>query len=382
MICKNCGKNIEIENQKFCSECGAPLTVPALESNPLKTVEHTDATNILSETETRQVASSSDHSELIQPATKISFFNGIDAIIHSINAYEKLKPHAIDQSKLHNSFKQIVDMLVAGNSALTQFKQNNTCFDSVDENTINIGKCICNFQNNCNEVKSTISDSLNYDLIKKQGIFSFDFSLDPLSPFSMTIESPESNLDVTKFVEQILFSFINKDHKTKYRCIDLTANGSNFIHAHQLVKTTFELSGGKVYTTKRECTEIIDSLIKESATTVSTLGPISTLKEYNQNTTRKIDGLITIIFADQFNYNDDADKIRKLLKDSAKNGISFIIVGNKNLVKYFYDLSDYDIAYKNDTFFIDEDEYVSLVPSGTNTKPQANSATFEEDVIK
>lgn len=276
---------------------------------------------------------------------RAAVINGISAIYAVNNAYQELSKDV----KNIEEFEQVICDFIE-----------NICVTNHDLlNTINLGNC----ETEIGELIGSIhlpfcfSDSVLLILEKYIPKLVHDKSLnanlmiDCAKSFSMVLNIDAATELASTIAQNILISMLKINKSLHIRCADLASGGNFFTSAHKLLTSFPSRTGGKVYTQTNEFAELIETLDKASFSAMSKLGATySSVEEYNKENNVKINEFISIIYLNHNNYlSNDMERLRILIENGRRNGMSFIIVGTEEATEFISDKCDYILGCFDDS---------------------------------
>lgn len=192
--------------------------------------------------------------------------------------------------------------------------------------------------------------------------------------FSMILEV-DNNVDAASVLAQyVLMSSLQVKQGLNFRCVDMVKGGSFFSVLHNLISKFPNKSGGRVFKSSME----LDDLLKELDTTatqiIAALGDsFDSVYTYNQSNQVKLQEYVNVLYVNLSNRsNEEIMRIKVLLENRKKNGMSFILVGDRESVGQFYELSDYYFRYTSKGVCVG---FQANLPFTTNSQIQLSAVS-------
>lgn len=267
--------------------------------------------------------------------------NGIAAITAVSNAYQSIKRDALDSVGLERAACAFIENLCAENGSL----------------------CNISFLNNGSEQASTTLGSIRIPLDATDAMLSFlqkklprlihgnmlsiDAKLDFAKSFSILISVDREEETAAAICQKLLLSMIGANKSLHFHCADLVMGGNFFSSVHKLITLFPSRTGGKVYTKANEFSELIKSLESSASVAMTKLGSTyASVEEYNKQNGIKIDEHLIIVYLRATSYhNEDYNRLRILLENGRRNGMSFIIVGSGDTTDLFSNHIDFHLGF-------------------------------------
>lgn len=276
--------------------------------------------------------------------------NGIAAISAVNNAYQSIKKDVLDSDILEQAACAFVENLCNENLSLC----NASCIDNgSDGDGIVLGSI---------HVPLETTDTILSVLQKKMPqlirghIIGIDAKLDFTKAFSILINVDHGEGTVASVCQKILLSMIGANTSLKFHCADLVMGGSFFSPVHKLITLFPSKTGGKVYTKSDELSELIKCLESSASLAMTKLGgAYASVEEYNKQNEIKIDEHLTIVYLSATShYSEDYNRLRILLENGKRNGMSFIIVGQGGSTDIFSSHVDFQLDFSDSGVYIGE----------------------------
>lgn len=267
--------------------------------------------------------------------------NGI-AAINSVNcAHQSLKSDALNSVLFERAACDFIERLCVENESLLKL----SCLDNGSEGEgVTIGTISVSLDTT-DAIMSVIQK--NIPRLVRDNKISIDTKLDFTKPFSFVLNVDYMEEKAVSFCQDLLLTKINSNKSLHFHCVDLAMGGNFFSSVHKLITLFPTKTGGKVYREKNELSELIKKLESAVSVTMTKLGgTYNSVEEYNKTNDVKIDEHLTIIYLDnKSNYNDDYNRLRILLENGKRNGMSFIFVGSLDSTKEFMNHVDFSIKF-------------------------------------
>lgn len=274
--------------------------------------------------------------------------NGLYSVAVAGNAYYALKKDVKEPAVFEQASCSFIERLCIENP----FLKSASCLSNTDGSD---GK-----QFGCIQIPLVLSDSLwkilkiQLPAVVKEQKLVIDAKIDYSKSFSMVFDI-DSNAATAAYVSQkILIDMLKEDNDLYFRCADFVMGGNGFSAVHKIVPMFPEKTGGKVYTKQNEFSELIKELDSAAAATLTELGgAYSCVEEYNKSNEVKINRFLSVIYLNSSIYQkEELDRFRILIQNGKKNGMSFIVIGNSDAVKSFYNCVDFYITCRGRSVYI------------------------------
>lgn len=278
--------------------------------------------------------------------------NGISAIERVNDAFHALVGDVDDISRFEDAAEQVLSLIIQENTALTNA---GGVSNVVGGSPSNLGYC------NIPVNTSFHSSRRISNILKKYIPHYFDgnaikvpVKIDFSKPLSVLIEFEGSNNAASVLSEYILFASLNEKSGMNFRCVDLVSGGSFFASALTLVPKFSTRSGGRVYSKREDFSELLRELEESAEKAMSRLGGgYSSVWEYNEKNQDKIPEYINIIRLDGSGYyQDELNKLKVLIRNSQRNGMSFVVVCDGNLQRFFGEVAGIHLRVSTEGMFL------------------------------
>lgn len=274
--------------------------------------------------------------------------NGIAAILSASHAYQSLNKDILDPIDFEQAACTFIESLCTENPTLSSATSINNGSNS---SGITFGM-----------VSSVLElpDSM-WTILKKRlpklvhnHLLEVDVKIDFENNFSLVINDNKSTDVTASIVQQILIFMLKQNINLNFRCADFAAGGNIFMPFHKLVSLFPTKTGGKVYTKVREFSDLIKELESVATMAMEKLGSTySTVKEFNKENSIKITEYLVILYLNGSLYNnEDFNRIRTLVENNKRNGISFIIIGTQDVTETFVEYVDFSLTCSGSSLFI------------------------------
>lgn len=274
--------------------------------------------------------------------------NGIAAITATVSAYQSIKRDVLDSICFEQATCAFLEKLCKENEHLKEA----TCLNNGNDNS---GTILGNI-----EIPMTLPTSM-WSLLQKElpllahnQNLSLDAKIDFTKAFSILI-NVDGNVDSASHISrQILIKMLKENSELRFRCGDFVTGGNFFSSFHKIISLFPAITGGKVYTKQNEFSELVKNLEVSMSDTMTKLGgAYSTVEEYNKTHDIKLNNYLIIICINNVTYqNEDLNRLRILIENGKKNGMSFIIIGTSEVTNYFSGSEDFNITCLDNSAFI------------------------------
>lgn len=305
---------------------------------------------------------------------KKEILNGLAALQDTIDAYESLKNDVLDINEYNNAAYELIDILLQSNEALC----NNPCTicNGVPDKSDLFGTV---------EIRLSSNEELN-NKIKKYipscGVhhLSVPVVLDYTSPICMCIETDKNESKASQLAQFILISMLRANSRLKFRCGDFVSNGRFFADIYRLIVQTQSMSGGTVYTEQVQLDELLKQFEKEAAFVMSTLDTKNmSVKSYNKISEKKIPESVNVLYLKNLEYGyAEIEKLVHIVENGAKNGMSFIIAGEKQVIRHFHKIVDFYLTFKSNKIYIGEQGNLLLLEKDIHISPESVQLIIEK----
>ena len=286
--------------------------------------------------------------------------NGIAAISAVSNAYQSIKKDVLDSVGMEQAACAFIENLCAENPSLC----NAACLDNGSGgNGVLFGSVHIPLEAT-DAMLSVIREKIP-QLIHGNAL-NLEAKVDFSKAFSILIHVDRGEAAAASFCQQLLLAKLGANKSLHFHCADLVMGGNFFSSVHKLLPLFPSKTGGKVYTKATEFSELIKDLENSASTAMTRLGgTYASVDEYNKQNEIKIDEHLTIVYLSATTYhNEDYNRLRILLENGKRNGMSFIIVGAGETIEGFASQIDFQLDFVGDCAYIGKDAKlpVSLCP--------------------
>ena len=272
--------------------------------------------------------------------------NGMAAIVEVGNAYDAIKGDVLDGYEFEQATCDLIEKICDENFSL----KNAVSLNNAEEG--NLGEIIGNV-----DIPLRLSTKIWSCLQKYMSKFicderlRVDVKIDFSKPFSMLLNIKESVESASLLSLQLLLAMLTKNQALCFRCADFVSGGNFFSALYRMVSLFPEVTGGKIFTKQNEFSELINELEIIASKTMSKLGVMySSVEDYNKLQTIKINQYISVIYMADFTYlSEDVNRLRILVENGKKNGMSFILIGRDEITKLFSEVVDFYIDCSENT---------------------------------
>lgn len=282
--------------------------------------------------------------------------NGISAIEHVIRTYRELVSDVDNVSAFESATEQILCTILNENSVLTS---NNYIGNAEGKKLREIGCC---------RIPVAASSKLRNILTRNIPHF-FDgmelvlpVRVDYSKPLTAFFETDHQIQSTAFLTEHILFASLNEKTGMNFRCADLVSGGSFFKSALILISKFATRSGGHVYGKREDFSELLRELENAANSAMSQLGgSYANVYDYNEKNQDKIPEYINIIHLSNVDlFQDELNRLKVLIQNSQRNGMSFVVVCDRGLFELFEDVPSIQLKEKNGNLFMGSTEKLPL----------------------
>ena len=274
--------------------------------------------------------------------------NGVSAVEHVINAYKELSADVDDVCAFESATEQVLSTILIENSALTS---NSFVGNGDGQNLRDIGYC-----------RMPISASPKISNVLSRGIphlfdgkeITLPVRVNFSKPVTVVIEADHHNCKTLALSEYILFASLSEKASMNFRCADLVSGGSFFKSALTLIPKFATRSGGHVYSKREDFSELLQELENAANSAMSKLGgSYVSVCDYNEKNQDKIPEYINIIYLGNADFfRDELNRLKVLLQNSQRSGMSFVVVCDGSLFEAFEDVSGIHLKEKSGNLFL------------------------------
>lgn len=276
--------------------------------------------------------------------------NGIAAITSVGKAYQSIKGDALDSAGLERAACAMLESLCAENIALCSAHSLN---NGSDETDITFGTI---------RIPLDATDDMLSILRKKLpqlihgSMLGIDAGLNFAKAFSMLIRVDRGEKTASAFCRNLLLSMISANRSLHFHCADFGMGGNFFSTVHKLITLFPATTGGRVYTKTNEFSDLIKSLEDSASLAMTKLGgKYVSFEEYNRQNEIMIDEHLTIVhLGTALHHHEDYDRLRILIENGKRNGMSFIVVGSEETTKSFSSCVDFQVDIDDSCAYIGE----------------------------
>lgn len=263
--------------------------------------------------------------------------NGLAAITMACDAYRSLAKDVESVTELESKTADVIRQMCIENEALCKGAG---ISNSDSDDGILIGAC-----------NIPLSGSFVIDSVIKQqipGLIEDDrivlpVKVDPDYAFTMVIELTGKPDVASELSQYLLISTMSRKPNLNFRCADMLKGGGFFSVIHDAIFAFPSKSGGKVYQSSQEFSELINDIEEASTSAIAALGhKYSSTAAYNAENQVKLTEYLNILYIQQSDYsNSDLKRLKIITENSRKNGISSIIVTDRSITEQFSEVADY-----------------------------------------
>ena len=276
--------------------------------------------------------------------TNHEILNGISAIQAAMSAFSVLREDVTEPEALEAELLWLLEGLCVENPALlagTAIRNEHA------EKTSVIGMCTAQLSGP-NNARALLAEKLPA-LANSEGL-SVPVEVDFSKGLTMVLEvdgGAGASVDASVMSQYVLLSTLKEKQALNFRCGDMAMGGSFFSSVHSLIAKFPKRTGGRVYTKPEDIDALLKDLEAAAAQSIAALGGMyHSVLDYNRSNTVKLQEYVAVIYLSKSSRSDDfLRRIRLLMENHRKNGISFILVGEGELLRQMEDLAEYYMRY-------------------------------------
>ena len=264
------------------------------------------------------------------------FLNSVSTISSAINAYELLYDDVNDRNLLEQEAINIMTLIC---DTVSQGAKDCVSNEKSIELSA-LGYC-CLPLPVSKALSNVLTDRLPKFISNQQ--IEIPIKIDYNNCFSMVLEIND-NIDAASVLAQyILLSSLQVKQGLNFRCVDMVKGGSFFSVLHNLISKFPNKSGGRVFKSSMELDDLLKELDTTATKTIASLGnTFDSVYSYNQTNQVKLQEYVNVLYVNLSNRSDEEIKrIKVLLENRKKNGMSFILIGDCTSAGQFFEFSDY-----------------------------------------
>lgn len=271
--------------------------------------------------------------------------NGISAVYSVCSAYNALVSDVSDPSGLERVACELLNPICLENHSLTA----NSCISNSSGGSgvalATVHLPLAGTPSMLNTLQRIIPNLFDGNSITTK--VNIDFN----APFSILMTAGNDTEFLSAIAQKILLLALETNHAISFRCADLVMGGNFFTAVHNLISLFPSKTGGKVCTKQSDFADLIKVLESASASAMSKLGSTyDSVADYNKHNEVRINEYLTIIYLSTPQYHsEDYGRLCILVENGKKNGMSFILIGNKETLVNFTDAADYQIDCSGQT---------------------------------
>lgn len=274
--------------------------------------------------------------------------NGISAAKHVIDAYRELVSDVDNVSAFESATEQILNTILNENSSLISASY---VGNADGQNLRDVGVCRIPIT-----ASPELSNLLTWSIphLFNGGEILLPLKLNYSKPITVIIESDRRNCKATVLSEYIMFAALSEKTSMNFRCADIVSGGSFFKSALTLIPKFATRSGGCVYSKREEFSELLRELENAANNAMSKLGgSYVSVCEYNEKNQDKIPEYVNIIHLGSADFfRDELNRLKVLIQNSQRNGLSFVVVCDSELFELLEDVSGIHLQEKNGNLFL------------------------------
>jgi len=274
--------------------------------------------------------------------------NGISAIEHVIRAYRELVSDVADTSAFESATEQVLCTILNENSTLTS---NNFVGNADGQNLRNIGCCRIPIAAS-SKLSNVLTRSIPHLFDGRE--ITLPVRVNYSKPLTAIFSTDRQSQNICTLSEYFLFASLSEKASMNFRCADLVSGGSFFKSALSLIPQFTSRSGGRVYSKQEDFAELLRELEKAANNAMSKLGgSYATVCEYNEKNQDKLPEYIIVIHLGNTDFfRNELSRLKVLLQNSQRNGMSFVIVCDSGLFELFKDVSGIQLKEENGNLFL------------------------------
>lgn len=283
-------------------------------------------------------------------------FNGLAAISAVSNAYQELKNDVTDHMEFEQAATTLLEHICASNTSLCSAD----CLSNGADDGVTFGRIRMPLEGT-ESMRKTVESHIPQMVADHE--IQLEAKLDFSKSFSMIMNVDKDVDQAAALSQQMIIAMIKRDKNLFFRCADLVMGGNFFSSVHKLVTLFPTKTGGKVYTKTTELSELIDTLDKAAVAAMTRLGgAYASVEEYNSSNSVTIARHITTIHLNATAYsNEEYDRLRVLMENGKRNGMSFVLVGTDETTAPFAACADYQLHFGADSLKIGSTAKVPFV---------------------
>lgn len=253
----------------------------------------------------------------------ISELNLLDSIV---NAYEELKTDVINKKRFQEAMRSMVEMLFEKNSR--NFEKTHRCKKVFDIGDVQIGLT------EDRGINSLISRKFGAET--RDNWLSIPIEIDFQQPVCIFIEDNEVSEVTIHFTERILYHVLSEFQNMELRCIDVMSGGKIYGNLLNPLTKMKKRTGGLTIQKEMEMDDILKELENISISSMAAVGgDFPSVQEYNkENPLKQLPEILCVLCAEDLKYGDTKARIKKLMDNHRRNGISFFVVSKSETVQY------------------------------------------------
>ena len=274
--------------------------------------------------------------------------NGAAALRSVCRAYNDLRADVLNTDALLAAAAELAEQLCAENGALASLPS----LGCPAAPEMEIGRCAVPLSAD-GQLGAVLSKNLAP--LVKNGCLSLPVRLDLSGNVRVFIEVEDHQERASELAQYLLLSMLKQNASVKIRCVDLVSGGSFFSYIHSLIAKFPGKTGGCVYDKFSELDGLFRSLDDDAANALKILGgSYATVYDYNRANTVKIPEFVHVFRLQQpARGRDELDRLKVLLRNGPKSGMSFILVGDRQTAEQFAADTDCHILLRGDSMLLD-----------------------------
>lgn len=274
--------------------------------------------------------------------------NGLAAITSVSNAYQLIKRDVLDSVGMEQAACAFVKNLCSQNTSLCNASSLNNGSDGAGITFGSIRIPLDTTDAMLSVLRQKIPQLIHGNTL------SIDAKLDIAKAFSILINVDRGDEAAAAICQWLLLSMVSANKSLHFHCADLVMGGNFFSSVHKLITLFPSRTGGKVYTKANDFSELIKSLENAASAAMTKLsGTYLSVEEYNKQNEVKIDEHLTIVYLGATSYhNEDYNRLRILLENGKRNGMSFVIVGSRDTTDIFSKHIDFQLDFNDHSPYI------------------------------
>ena len=278
-----------------------------------------------------------------------ALLNGISSINSVVKSFRELQPEVSDGALLMQAAKHLIEDICTCNTSLCRLTQ---VSNSSEDGGLLLGECVLP-DINTGSITGVLERYIP-NLLRNDGSIRFPVSVHLDSSFTIVIEMDSWDDSASTLAQFILLSYLQQNEKTRFKCADMVRGGGFFSAVHSLITRFPDRTGGKVLTSDNEITNLLDQLDSDAAKVISLLGSSwNTLSEYNKAQIIKQPPQVNVLFLSQtYHAEEILRRIQRLSDNKDKTGISFIVIGSKDITSALANSADLYFSINNGRAYI------------------------------